>query len=559
VRRAGLLALALAAVATPLAAPLHAQDTAVAVLVDGIERRVPLVERQGRRWVLLEEIAALLGGTVAQAGPEEAVLEVDDVHLVVHRRVPFVEHAGRWYQMTEAAQKDGTGYYLPASALDLLLPTLWPGRFGGILPGVAPPPAAPPRDAPPTRDRSGMIGEVDFRVVPGRTRLAFRTAETPGVEVDATLPRTLRLRLSGVELAPEVAGGMTRLGLVDSARVAPAGGVTELTLWLDSAATVFAVAPLRAAPGGSAGLEVILVDAPVETAAELLADDVALGRVRTPGSSARASLAAAPGGAAPEPVRDVPAAPARETETPRATPRDGHEWVVVVDAGHGGHDPGAHGPDGSREKDVTLAIALALRDELAARPGIRVLLTREDDTFIPLGRRTRIANDAHADLFVSVHANSAQRAAAEGFETYFLSAAVTEDARRVAQMENSSLRYENGAIDPSSLDDVNFILWDLAQNEYLRESSALAEAVQVELERRLPLKSRGVKQAPFYVLKGAFMPAILFETAFISNPREEELLNDTAFQSHLADGLAASLLAFLDQYGRKIGGPTAAR
>jgi N-acetylmuramoyl-L-alanine amidase len=350
---------------------------------------------------------------------------------------------------------------------------------------------------------------------------------------------------------PQAVGqGLTRIGLVDSARVAGVGDATEITLWLDAAATVFAVAPLRPpARGGPAGVEVILLNAPMDAAASLLEDDVQLVGYRVPPPDPR-----------PEPrARERGPEPRAREATPPRPEADAREWVVVVDAGHGGHDPGAHGPDGTREKDVTLAIALALQQELRDHPGIRVILTRDDDTFVPLGGRTKLANDAGADLFVSIHANSAERSGAEGFETYFLSAAVTEDARRVARMENSAIRYENGAIDPTSLDDVNFILWDLAQNEYLRESSALAEAVQVELERRLPLKSRGVKQAPFYVLKGAYMPAILFETAFISNPREEELLNDSAFQNRLADGLAESLVAFLDRYGRKTGGRMAAR
>jgi N-acetylmuramoyl-L-alanine amidase len=190
---------------------------------------------------------------------------------------------------------------------------------------------------------------------------------------------------------------------------------------------------------------------------------------------------------------------------------------------------------------------------------VRVVLTRGDDTFVPLGERTKIANREKADLFVSVHANAAESRQAEGFETYFLSAAKTEDARRVAQMENSVLRYENPSIDPASLGELNFILWDLAQNEYLRESSVLAESVQEEINRRLDLRSRGVKQAGFFVLNGAYMPAILFEMAFISNPREESLLHDSSFQSRIAEGLAESLLAHLDRYSRKVSTATAAR
>lgn len=561
-RRAGLL-WAIVLVALGSAAPAHGQGPSASVIVDGIQRDVPLVERQGRRFVALDELASLLGGTVAEAGAEQAVLVIDDARLVVRRRIPYVEYNSRWYQLTEGAQKDGAGFYLPASSLDLLLPALWPGRFHGAPPTMEPPRAPEGEDPTPDSGRSGMIGRspeggVDFWIGPGRTRLAIRTSRTPGVEVDATAPRTLRLRLSGVELTPELGQGLARLGLVDSARVSPVAGTTDITLYLSRAATVFAVAPLRAGSrGNAAGVEVVLIDAPPEAAAAFLGQDVAIASARAP-DRMRPANAAADRAPPPGPERIAHAEPQTRPGVvpPPGQPRG--DWVVVVDAGHGGHDPGAAGPDGTREKDVTLAIALALRDVLT-RDGVRVVLTRNDDTFIPLGGRTRMANEARADVFVSIHANSAARASAEGFETYFLSAAVTEDAKRVALMENSAIRYENAAIDPSSLDDVNFILWDLAQNEYLRESSALAEAVQVELGRRLPLKSRGVKQAPFYVLKGAFMPAILFETAFISNPREEELLNDTAFRNRLAEGLGTSLVAYLHQYGQKIETATAAR
>jgi N-acetylmuramoyl-L-alanine amidase len=126
-------------------------------------------------------------------------------------------------------------------------------------------------------------------------------------------------------------------------------------------------------------------------------------------------------------------------------------------------------------------------------------------------------------------------------------------------MENSAVRYENPSIDPESLGELNFILWDLAQNEYLRESSTLAESVQEEIDRRLALRSRGVKQAGFFVLNGAFMPAILFEMAFISNPREESLLDDASFQGKVADALSQSLLAHLDLYSRKVSTSTSVR
>jgi N-acetylmuramoyl-L-alanine amidase len=236
----------------------------------------------------------------------------------------------------------------------------------------------------------------------------------------------------------------------------------------------------------------------------------------------------------------------------RARPRTGVR-TIVIDAGHGGQDAGAIGPTGLREKDVTLAVARALAEELASRSAdLRVILTRDSDVFVPLGKRTKMANDAGADLFVSIHCNSARNRSGQGFETYFLSEAKTEDERRVARIENASLRFENPDLDPEELGDLNFILWDLAQNEYLRESSSLAGMVQEGLSDELDLRDRGVKQAGFWVLNGAYMPAILVETAFISNPREERLLGSDEFRERVVDGLADSLIEYADLYERKV-------
>jgi N-acetylmuramoyl-L-alanine amidase len=562
----------LAAVLVVLAGPPALVAQTATVPVDGVPRTVPLIERQGRRFVALEDVAALLGGHLAESGPERAVLDVDGVELVVRRRLPFVEVQGKWYQMVDPAQKDARGFWLPASSLTQLLPVVWPGRFPSLTPGPVPgtepgpAPESQPRDDQPREGgtESGMIGDlrgVDVWAEPGRTRLDFRTARVPDVEVDDGLPGALQLRLAGVTLPPAFARGLIGVGLVDSVAVVSGDGETTLTLWLASEATVYAVAPLRR----PSGLEVVLLATPREEVATLLASDVSVRRSDVPRPRA-ASDDVAEEAPVESPSTDPPAVvatgPAPQPEatpgpTPRRAPGDG--WTIVLDAGHGGHDPGSIGPSGVREKDVTLAVVRRLAERLDHVDGVRVVLTRGGDEFVALGERTKIANREKADLFVSIHANSAENRSAEGFETYFLSAAKTEDARRVARMENSAVRYENPSIDPESLGELNFILWDLAQNEYLRESSTLAESVQEEIDRRLALRSRGVKQAGFFVLNGAFMPAILFEMAFISNPREESLLDDPTFQNRVADALSESLLAHLDRYSRKLSPAQAAR
>jgi N-acetylmuramoyl-L-alanine amidase len=227
--------------------------------------------------------------------------------------------------------------------------------------------------------------------------------------------------------------------------------------------------------------------------------------------------------------------------------------TVVIDPGHGGPDKGRVGPSGALEKDVNLEIAKRLKEELEDELDVRVVLTREEDVLVPLYRRSEIANQEGADLFISVHCNGWFGGTAGGVETFFLSPAKTEWDAGVARTENASMGFEESRVSMEAFDDLNFILWDLAQNEYINESSSLAEMVQRELASRLDIRNRGVKQAGFYVLKGARMPAILIETAFLSNPREESLLTSGRFQRRVVEGIAAAVLAFKNRYELSLG------
>ena len=237
--------------------------------------------------------------------------------------------------------------------------------------------------------------------------------------------------------------------------------------------------------------------------------------------------------------------------------------LVVVDAGHGGPDNGMTGPIGAPisiyEKDVTLAVAKKLGVELKAR-GLRVLYTRTTDTLIALSDRGKIANQAGGDLFISVHVNAANLGwkdppAARGFETYFLAEAKTEDARRVEQMENESVRFETGT-SVSKDDALSYILSDMKQNEHLRESSELAELVQEHLGTMHPGPSRGVKQAGFRVLVTAFMPAVLVEIGFGTNAAEAAYLTDRRRQTALASAIADAAAEYLRRYERRVSGGT---
>jgi N-acetylmuramoyl-L-alanine amidase len=217
--------------------------------------------------------------------------------------------------------------------------------------------------------------------------------------------------------------------------------------------------------------------------------------------------------------------------------------LVVVDPGHGGIDPGARGPGGTLEKDVTLAIGRRLAAILRDDPAFDVRMTRDRDTLIALRDRPRMANRWRADgqpaLFISIHLNAHPRNTVRGVETYFLSEALTEDARRVAAMENAAERFDEPR--SASGDALSFIFNDLRQNHYLRESSDWAAAIQTRLRQVHPGPDRGVKQAGFVVLEGALMPSVLVEVGFISNADEERLLRSPQHQQKVAESLAASV------------------
>lgn len=215
--------------------------------------------------------------------------------------------------------------------------------------------------------------------------------------------------------------------------------------------------------------------------------------------------------------------------------------TVVVDAGHGGHDSGAIGPSGTQEKDIALDIAKRLATRLS-HMGLEVVLTRDDDTFVRLEDRAKIANRAKGDLFISIHCNSSTSKSLRGIATYTLNTSSDRYSIRLAARENSSS--EKG------LSDLRFILADLATKANTAESQRLASLVQHSLVGELShhyrhIRDRGTKQALFYVLLGAKMPAILVETSFISNPMEEKRLRSGVYQSRVARAIADGVQRFL--------------
>ena len=255
-----------------------------------------------------------------------------------------------------------------------------------------------------------------------------------------------------------------------------------------------------------------------------------------------------------------PAAPTRREppETRRAAKRGPQEdrtltrvlglkvGRVVVDPGHGGHDPGAIGPGGLREKDLVLSIAKRLKPLLEQRLGTEVIMTRDDDRFIPLEERTAIANQHQADLFISIHGNSSHGRRATGAETFYLNFARSASAQEVATRENAASQRTVGELED--------LVRQITKGTHNAESRKLAGVVQTNLfsgikKHRRPFRNRGVKTAPFIVLMGASMPSILTEVGFISNPDEERFLTMAENHQRVAEALFEGVKQYLQDLG----------
>ncbi|WP_156955594.1 N-acetylmuramoyl-L-alanine amidase, partial [Thermodesulfobacterium hydrogeniphilum] len=218
---------------------------------------------------------------------------------------------------------------------------------------------------------------------------------------------------------------------------------------------------------------------------------------------------------------------------------------IVIDPGHGGRDAGAIGPTGLKEKDVVLRIAKILQKKLKKRLNVEVILTRNRDIFIPLMKRAAIANSKKADLFISIHANASPDSAARGIETYYLNFTTDPEAMRVAALEN--------AVSNKRLSDLQDLVKAILANTKLSESRLLAEKIQNQLIRSLSRYypdtiDRGVKYAPFLVLVGTRMPAVLVEVSFISNPTEEARLKNTHYLDLIAEGIAKGIKIYIQSF-----------
>ena len=226
--------------------------------------------------------------------------------------------------------------------------------------------------------------------------------------------------------------------------------------------------------------------------------------------------------------------------------------VIVIDAGHGGNEYGAIGRKWkTREKDITLEIARELAKLLRKDDKFKVVMTRTKDEAVPLNKRAKIANDARADLFVSIHCNASPKKTAHGFEVFYLAPAKNDSARAVAQAENAPFLVDDPNLKAEAQDDLSAILNDMIQTEFLAESADLASMADMEMRKSLSIKSRGVDHAGFVVLNRVYMPSILVETAFISNTDEEKLLRSKDFRRQAAEAIYSAIKRFQAKYEGK--------
>ncbi len=220
---------------------------------------------------------------------------------------------------------------------------------------------------------------------------------------------------------------------------------------------------------------------------------------------------------------------------------------IVIDAGHGGKDPGATGARGTEEKEINLRAALDLAKLLKEEGTFDVMLTRADDTFVPLSDRSRLANEFGADLFVSLHCNASPHPRDNGFEVYFLNEKATDPvAQQLADFENSVVELEGKTKQDT---DAELLLMEMSKTENVNAGSELAGLMAKELQRRLDIADNGVKQAGFYVLRGTHAPAVLFEMAYISNKRDEAKLQSIKYRRKLVDGVYAGILDYAKRQG----------
>ncbi|HKZ07149.1 MAG TPA: N-acetylmuramoyl-L-alanine amidase [Methylomirabilota bacterium] len=453
---------------------------------------------QGGSYIVAERLAAVLKGAWVAKG-NRGTLKVGSRSAQFTRGQSRVIVAGIRLTLDAPAQTGSAGWLIPEDFLAKALSRLAPG----VTMKVTAAPARGRASAKPVAATPTVpFGDLRLRSYPSFTRIVIEAGSSVGYAiVTDQRPGEIQMRLPGLRVGGSQLQEIDD-GLVKEMRLEPTSGGAVLRIALD-------------APAGQ------IKDFSLQDPFRIVLDIYR-----------------------PKDAADSPGAKAGMAQPLR---------LVVLDAGHGGHDSGAIGPKGVMEKDVVLDVTRRVARMMEESGlGIKVVLTRTGDTFVPLRDRTIFANKQRADLFVSIHANAHPRSVSEGVETYFLSSEASDsEARQTAAVENGVVQLETAA-SRQKMDAIKSILWDLAQSEFQQESSFLAETVQDSMTRSLRLVNRGVKQAGFYVLGGAAMPAILIEIGFLTNPREEKKLATAEYREAAAKAIFAGLSDYKRRYDQRM-------
>lgn len=448
---------------------------------------LPTTIIDGRTYVELTRVAATVHGSLdASPSSARAHLRTGGHVVTLTRNWAQLLVDGRPVVLDAPVRVRNAAWLVPQSFVSRVLPDL---AAPTLPPAPARSAAAAPAALPGAAAREKVeitLAELRLRSYPSFTRVVVETSAPLAHRVETAAAKEARVVLLGLAASPRIEE--MRDGLVDVVKLERAGQNAVLRVVFEGV--------------GGAIRTSALVDPP-RLVIDLMRPE--------------------------ERERSEPGTPLR---------------TIVLDAGHGGHDPGAQGPTGLQEKELALDVTRRVARHLADRLDVKIRLSRDGDYFVPLRDRTSFANKERADLFVSIHGNAHREAANEGVETYFLSSEATDSAaRHVAALENSVVQLETPA-SRGKMDIVKTILWDLAQSQFQLESSRLAETVQDSMTRSLRIPSRGVKQAGFYVLGGAAMPAVLVEIGFVTNPREEKKLKDARYRDDIARAIVEGLAEY---------------
>ncbi len=514
----------------------------ISVSINGQEKHLSYISRNGMSYVSALELCEILGGSSYYNSEANKVeMKFDNFKLKVTGRNQF-------FVLTSKEDNSQKVYQIPISTLlmrnDVFLPIAYSLKYGKMAYGreiifneknkhlsITGKPLFVEIDEKPREKEARDFDKEDKPLTFTPTKKPTQKVNSPydiyGLEIDEKSNGTMmRLRSQKTinRFSSSITDGKLRLFL--------SGASVDPSLVKNIKPTGFIRKAARKNVKGNIQLEFVLKDgySTHESIKDLESDDILI----TIHSKAFA-----------QPSVDI----SKEKE----------EWnfdVIVIDAGHGGKDPGAIGITGVKEKDVNLKVGLELGKIITQQmPGVKVVYTRDNDTFVELYKRGKIANENNGKLFISIHANSVgrKRSSTRGFEVYLLRPGRTKKAIEIAEFENSVISLEDDPDRYQELTDENFILVSMAHSAYMRYSEKFSDLLNknwIDNVRYIP--SRGVKQAGFYVLVGASMPGVLIETGFLSNPKDEKYLNSSRGQKEIAQAIFKAVKEYKEYYDAQL-------